>query len=75
MKKKRNAMWRGMSGKFYDEYTRTQDIAMTLGYVFWRTLPESVEGNWQDGGEYLNEIYRYSYVAVLEKYQESRNGI
>ena len=63
-------MWRELSEKFYESYTRTRDMAGTLEYVFWITLPESVKGVGVDeyiGKDSLNSIFEYSRRAIAQE--------
>ncbi|MBQ4402031.1 MAG: hypothetical protein II832_07690 [Synergistaceae bacterium] len=64
---RRNERWRTMSEKFYESYTRTHDIAGTLEYVFWNSLPEGVARPEPIGGEQLKEIFEFCRVAVARE--------
>ena len=68
--KKRNELWRSLSERFYESYTRTKDMAGTLEYVFWSTLPEQLRLGEIFGGEYLKQIFEYSHKAIIKSISE-----
>lgn len=68
--KKRNELWRTMSEKFYESYSRTHDLATTLEYVFWNTLPENVKqygfADLDENG-YLMRIFNFTKDALKDE--------
>ncbi|MBQ6664092.1 MAG: hypothetical protein IJM68_00750 [Synergistaceae bacterium] len=65
--RKRDELWRSLSEKFYESYTRTKDMGGTLEYVFWSTLPERLRLGDVFGGEYLKQIFEYSREAIVRE--------
>lgn len=70
---RRNERWRTMSEKFYESYTRTHDMAGTLEYVFWSTLPEQLRQGDVFGGTHLRQIFMYTQKAVMQEVRKSQN--
>ena len=67
--RKRNGYWCKFSQKFHENYTQTHDLASTLEYTFWSTLPESVKSKGIFGRDNLNSIFRYTYNAIEREYK------
>ena len=59
--------------KFYESYKRTRDMAGTLEYVFWNTLPENVKGSWSmelDVNNNLLGIFNYCLKVIEREYKQ-----
>ena len=66
--RKRNELCRTMSEKFYECYSRTHDLAVTLEYVFWNTLPEQLKAGEFFGKECLVHIFQFCREAVTKDF-------